>query len=111
VYLPLYREGTTPAALASGGADPSPESPWWRMRALLTAVEQDFAARGPLVRSCWDGVETRLADEAAAHEAEAMRQRRAGRDHQAARDLTAFMDRSVRDCVAEAERIVRELGG
>jgi secernin len=110
-YLPLYAEGTIPAALGAGGADASPDSPWWAMRALLTAVEQDFAGRGPLVRSRWDRVEARFAEEAAAREADAVHLRRAGRGAQAARDLTAFMERSVRDWLDEALRLVRDLDG
>jgi secernin len=110
VYLPLYAEGTIPAALAWGGADPSPDSPWWTARAVLSAVEEDFAGRGAHVRSRWDRLEARLATEAAAYEVDATRLRRAGRDEDAARDLTAFMDRSLRAWLEDAARLRRELG-
>ena len=109
IYLPLYREGTIPAALAVGGAEPSGTSPWWVMRALLTAVETGWERHGPAVRARWDVLEARLAAEAADQEAEATRLRAAGRDQNAARGLTAFMDRSVQAWLDEAAALRRTL--
>ena len=110
-FLPCYVEGTVPERLARGGAEADPESPWWRMRTLLTLVERDFDRWGPLVRARWDVFEAALAREAAGVEAEAETARRAGRTSQAAKLLTAFMERTVDTYLAETEWLARELEG
>ena len=108
-FLPCYLGGTVPAALARGGAEPDPGSPWWRMRELLSLVEHDFECRGPLVRAQWDDFETALAGEAAGVEAEAMAARRAGRPAAASAVLSAFMARAVDGYLTRAATLVREL--
>ena len=40
-FLPCYVEGTVPERLARGDAEAHRESPWWRMRELLTLVESE----------------------------------------------------------------------
>ncbi len=42
IFMPLYVEGTVPTALTIGTMEPSPDSPWWRMKAI-----QDLVARAP----------------------------------------------------------------
>ncbi len=111
VFVPCYLEGTVPAALARGGGEPDTESPWWRMRALLSVVEQDFAHRGPQVRARWDTLERALVREASAVEAEATAARRAGRAAAASDLLSGFMLRAVDGCLTEAGALQRELTG
>jgi dipeptidase len=104
-FLPCYLEGTLPEILTRGGAEPDPESPWWRMRTVLDVVERDFAGLGPRVRARWDAFEGRLATEAAAVEREAAE---AGSER--ASILTRFMARSVAAYVETAGALVREIG-
>lgn len=110
VFLPCYVDGRLPAALGIAGAEPDAESPWWRMRELLTLVERDFGRYVPRVRSVWDELEHRLADEAAAVEARAEALRRAGHASQAAELLTALMDRAVEWFLDRSGDLVRDLG-
>ena len=42
IFMPLYVEGTVPAALTIGTMEPAADSPWWRMQAI-----QDLIARAP----------------------------------------------------------------
>jgi dipeptidase len=109
VFLPCYPEGTLPPALAVGGAEPDPASPWWRMRELLTLVERDFAHFGPRVRARWDEFEAELSEEAEALEGAAESLRRRGRTVEAARLLSAFMARSVAGYTERAGALVREI--
>src|SRR5262249_23641244 len=108
-YVPVYLEGTVPAALGRGGDTPDPASPWWRMRELLSWVEQDFAARGPEVRARWNVFETALARDASAAGMEAVAARGLGRAADAAALLSAFMARAVGGYQAELDVLVREL--
>jgi len=105
-FIPCYLEGRVPASLASGGAEPDPESPWWRMRELLTLVERDFARWTPVVRARWDAFEGGLAREAAMIEAEGEGARG---DPSRAAVLTDFMERSVATYLREGGALVREI--
>jgi dipeptidase len=107
-YLPLFLEGTVPASLGLGGPEPD-DTPWWRMRALLSLVEEDFATRGPLVRARWDRFEADLVRSTTAVETEATALGRAGRPDEARRLLTDFMVRSVDAWLAHAGVLAEEL--
>jgi dipeptidase len=111
VFLPCYLEGILPERLARGGAGDDGESPWWRMRALLSLVERDFARYGPIVRARFDALEAALAEEAAFVEAASVAARRTGEGAGAAHRLTAFMERTVDRFLEEVGRLARELGG
>jgi secernin len=110
VFLPCYVEARLPAALTRAGEAPDAESPWWRMRDLLSLVERDFAALVPRVRRVWDALERRLADEAPTIEAEADALRRAGDVERAADVLSAFTARALEAWLARAGELVREIG-
>ena len=109
-FVPCYLDGEVPAELALGGAQPDAESPWWRMRRLLTLVERDFARHAPAVRARWDAFEAALEREAAAVEAEAAAALRAGDAAAASAVLTGFMARATSRHRVEAEALVRDLG-
>jgi len=79
VFLPVWLEAPVPARLGLGGAEPEPDSPWWRMRALLDLVERDVAAYGPVARARCDAFETALWEEVAVVEERAAAQRGAAR--------------------------------
>jgi dipeptidase len=111
VFMPCYLDGTVPAALGRGDEHPSAASPWWGMRDLLTLVERDPSRLAPLVRRRWDELETTLAAETAAIEAEAIALRRARRHDEAARTLTAFMERTLGRILDVFEVLVREIDG
>jgi dipeptidase len=105
-FVPCYLEGTVPEALRRGGAEPDAESPWWRMRELLTLVERDFARWGPIVRARWDAFEGGLAREAAVVEAKVLGERDA---RARARLLTDLMERAVSEYLREVDALVREI--
>ncbi len=56
-FLPLYVDAGVPEMLTRSSVEPSPESPWWRCKQLLGAVEQDWSARAPIVRAELDEFE------------------------------------------------------
>ncbi|MBX3025475.1 C69 family dipeptidase [bacterium] len=109
VFLPYYVDGELPAALARGGAEPTPDAPWWRFKHLLTLVEQDVPRRAPHARAFWDEFERMLDGEAAEVEHKAVRLRRAGQVDSAARLLTRFMDANVALALERLERLIGEL--
>jgi dipeptidase len=111
VFMPCYLDGTVPAGLARGEDTASDGSPWWRMRELLTLVERDPPRFAPLVRARWDELETRLAADSAAIEDEATALRRGRRGDEAARTLTAFMERTLGRILDTCETLVREIDG
>jgi secernin len=105
VYLPLWLDGTVPAALAAGGRDADDTSPWWKTRRLLDLVEHDLPARTPEIRDYWAPFERALDARAAEAEAEATAARRRGDEATVSRVLTRCMD----DAVAEWERRIDAL--
>jgi len=109
VFLPYYVDGELPAALARGGADATPDSPWWRFKEVLTLVEADVARRAPHVRAFWDELEQILDGETADVEAKAVRLRRAGQFDSASRLLTRFMEANVALALERLERLISEL--
>lgn len=108
-FVPLYLQGTVPAALAAGGRDEDASSPWWRMRALLSRVEVDFARHAPPVQRRWAAFEADVAREAGTVEAAAEAARRAGRTTETHALLTAFMDRTVARWSATLDALLAEL--
>jgi dipeptidase len=110
-FLPCYLDATVPSSLTRGGEVPEAQSSWWRMRELLTLVEQDFARLGPMVRARWDAFEETVEREARAVEDEAAAARRAGRSEAAAVALSAFMARTVAAHASCAETLIAECGG
>ena len=109
VFLPSYVDGELPAALARGGAEPTPDAPWWRFKHLLTLVEADVPRRGPHARAFWDEFEHMLDGEAAEVEHKVLRLRRAGQHDSAARLLTRFMDANLALALERLERLIGEL--
>lgn len=59
-YLPVFPEARLPVEFTTGGRTEDEASAWWRFKRLLTAVEQDFPRRGPLVRDAWKRYERDL---------------------------------------------------
>ena len=105
-FLPLYREGHVPPELARGGTEPSADSPWWQMRALLSAVERRFEDAAPVARARWDVVEQGFTTSALEHERRATALGRQGRCDEQSSLLTAFM----RDALDQYLETLRVLG-
>jgi secernin len=103
-FIPLYMEGDLPVVLGMAPGEPSAESPWWRLRALLSLVEQDVARHAPSVRAIWDVFETTVGREAALVEAQA-----AAQPAQAGPLLTEFMARTTVRYLAQVDALVAEL--
>jgi len=97
IYLPYYMLGELPEELAKGAEEPSADSCWWGFRALLSEVEKDFTARGPLVRRFWSELEEKTLREAQSVEAKALDLVEAGKRTEASRLLTRFMRTNVRE--------------
>jgi dipeptidase len=104
-FLPYYLEGEIPAPLARGGEQPSDDSPWWRLQALLGLVERDFERFGPLVRSRWDDFERSMLERAAEVEARALSEGPAQRRER----LTRFMAENVAAMLQKTEELIAEL--
>lgn len=52
-YLPVFVGAALPAELTQGRAEPHSGGAWHRFKALLSEVEKDHVARGPMVRAFW----------------------------------------------------------
>jgi dipeptidase len=101
VFLPYYVEGIVPAVLASGGATPTPDAPWWRFHALWQRVADDLPGRLPRVRAAWDAFEATVEARRQDVEARAARQ---GPDV-----LSAFMQANVEAMTRRLEALLAEL--
>ncbi|MDX2170228.1 MAG: hypothetical protein SF182_24365, partial [Deltaproteobacteria bacterium] len=106
IFLPCYVDAELPAILARGGAAPSPDSPWWRFKRLLTLVEADWPRRAQHARAAWDELEHAIDAESAEVEAKAVRLRRAGQGDAASRLLTRCMDANVGLMLARLEKLI-----
>jgi dipeptidase len=111
VFLPCYVDAPLPSVLGRGGAEPSPDSPWWRFKTLLTLVERDWHRHAEPVRAYWADFEAMVVAEAAEVEAKAVRLRRGGQHDTAAHLLTRFMEGNVGLALIRLERLIGELGG
>ena len=98
VFLPYYIAGELPADLARGGADATPDSPWWQFHELLALEARDCERHGPRVRAYWDEFEAEIESQRAAVE-------RSG-DVAA---LTGFMQRNVAEMRQRLARLTRQL--
>jgi dipeptidase len=96
VYLPYYLEGELPPAVSRGGKDPTPDSPWWSFRELLTRVEARPEELGPRVRTYWDAFEAEVGERASQVEARVADLRARGDLAGATEMLTDFMSRNVK---------------
>lgn len=105
VFLPVYLEGTLPAALARGGPEPSDDSAWWTFQRLEAAAEKDSEQHTPMLRAGWAELEEWIETERAAAQALAAAARRDGDADAAARPLTDFMARAVEEAMKRAEQL------
>lgn len=110
-FVPIWLEGDVPPVLGRVSAEADAGSPWWTMRTLLTLVEADPDARGPLVRAHWDAWEEEVAARAARVERGARDLRTRGNADGARALLTRAMAETVGAYCELAGRLVRELGG
>jgi dipeptidase len=110
IFLPTYITGVIPAALARGDDTPSEDSAWWIFERLQTAASRDFARHTPRLREAWSALERGIETARVAAEASARTAAQAGDLDECARQLTAFMDRSVADALSLAEELHREIG-
>ena len=63
VYLPLSLDQRPPETLLHADLERDDASAWWRFTRLQERVEEDFAARLPIVREAFDALQNRwLAD-------------------------------------------------
>ncbi len=100
VYLPYYLDGTLPGVVSRGGKDPSPDTPWWAFRSLLTRVETDPGGTAAAVRAYWDTLECEVEERAQQIEARAGDLEARRYPVESAAMLTDFMERNVRAMLA-----------
>jgi secernin len=60
-FVPLFVDAAVPEVLSRGGELPAGDSPWWRMKRLLTLVERNWPAFLPEVRRQLDAFEAEVA--------------------------------------------------
>jgi dipeptidase len=63
VFLPFYPDSNVPAALAHGGAEFDPASPWWRIKRLVEHASANWQERYPALRSYWQGWQQALLEQ------------------------------------------------
>jgi secernin len=105
VFMPLYAAGTIPAALTSGGMEPSRDSPWWRMKAIQDRVAQAPERLAPIVWRSFRPLEDELLERAATI---AMRGRDLAPPARAAM-LTEFMADNASRVLAAVVKVEAEL--
>ena len=105
IFLPLYVQAEIPLELSRGGEHASGDSPWWRFKALLSRVEQDWS-QAPRIRAAWDEVERSLETERSQVEARAGELLRRDDAAAARRELTAFSQRSVDAALAKLDALL-----
>ena len=66
VFLPIPVGTPLPEPLVTGDRTPAPESAWWRAKRVEEWVEEEPAARAPVVRRQWAVWEAELAERTAA---------------------------------------------
>lgn len=108
LFLPVYLEGTLPAAFARGpSSDGSPASGpvsmWGVLQALGRATARDFERFLPRLREGWKEVDRWVERERTRVEQEASVALVASRPEEAAALLTGFMDRQVETVVGHAQ--------
>jgi len=99
VFLPLYVGAEVPAELARAGEQPSDDSPWWRFKALLTRVEQNWS-QAPRLRASWDELEARIEAEREQVESQARDRLQRGDRAGALAELGDFSRRALDESLA-----------
>jgi dipeptidase len=107
VFFPVFIEGTLPAPLVNGGAEPTDDSPWWLFHRLSRVARAEPVARIPAVRHRWAALQSRLFDSASSVATEGRRLLDAGRKAQAEEMLTAYMAENVTVALREAAEMLR----
>lgn len=107
VFLPMFIEGTLPAVLANGGAEPSDDSPWWLFHRLSRAVRAEPAVRVPMVRLRWGQLQSRLFDTASSAAHEGKRLIDEGQQDAAAAMLTEYVGENVSVALRTAAEMLR----
>jgi secernin len=105
IFLPLYVQGTIPSKLTLAEIEPSPDSPWWRMKSIQELVTQAPERLAPKVWRHFRPLEDEIFDQA-----EAIAKRVRGLDDAArAGLLTDFMRDNTTRALDAAARVEAEL--
>lgn len=108
LFLPTFIEGTLPSVLGVGAEDYDKASPWWLFHELSKVVRERPEERVVLVRNGWREMQEALFETAYVMAEEGRRLMDGGREDDAAKLLTDYMDRNVQGMLGT----VREwLGG
>lgn len=109
VFFPVFLEGELPPILSVGGQDPDPSSPWWLFRDLTLAAMDAPELGIPRMRDAWEAVQCRFLQSAYPAALEARRMQDNGRAEQAGRVLSEYMGECVKEVLAVARQLQREL--
>jgi secernin len=104
IFVPVYLTGVIPDLLSRGGESSEPDSAWWVFHELQVAASRDFARYTPALRHQWSSLEEKIDIERRGVES-SVRLAEVSGDDEAARLLTEFMDRTVREVVGRAREL------
>ncbi len=101
VFLPVYLDGTLPAAMARGSErrEDGSDSLWWKFQGLERAAAGDLERNIPLLREAWKPFEEEVERERNRAEREAAALIGEGETHRASLRLTHFMEETVAHAV------------
>ena len=95
VYLPMFIEGELPPKLAIGTGEASGDSPWWTFHHLTREALKMRPEERSEIRKAIQVLQVDLLDTAYHQARTALRLIRGGREKQAARQLSSYMEKSV----------------
>lgn len=103
LFLPTFIEGDVPAALAIGDGVPSDDSPWWKFYRLTQSGIAGGAERRTEIRAGWAPLQAELMESAYEMARSGKELHDAGREADAARLLTGYMNENF-DRMADIAR-------
>jgi len=116
IFIPVYLEGSLPAALAAPGIDSrsgmtsGSRSIWESMRRLQERAAGDYDRWLPILREEWARLASRIEGDRLQAEAEAITLGEVDRRDARADVLSAFMARTTDRVIEESMRLVRVIG-
>jgi secernin len=105
IYFPLYPTAPIPPVLAAGGGQPSPQSPWWRMKRIQDLVAADPERLAPVTWKHFRPLENAMFE----HALELALKLRSRKPAERSKMLAAFVAQNVVRVMREAQKVESEL--
>lgn len=111
VFLPVYLDGTIPAALARGSecVEDGADSLWWKFTNLERAASKDLAKSIPFLREAWKPFEEQVECDRVEAEEEAVSLTASGDLHGASLRLSRFMEATAASAARCADEFASKL--